>query len=121
MIDLSMCVPAVRINLDNGVYVFEKESATGKTRLGKLLEMISSDMPVDYVTYATKDRLLKVLSDPEKQLVLIDRYDLYSDIGTKEIREFGKRGIALVDMKYPKGIGGRYCTIKLSMDEVTVS
>lgn len=45
--------PAISINLDNGVYLFDNQSATGKTRLCRLLKSCQSyNEPVAAYTYS---------------------------------------------------------------------
>lgn len=100
MIDLSKYNPGALISLDNGVYFFPAESATGKTYLYNILQVLSSVEPVRGITYNTRDFLSQVLSDKTKKLVMVDRYDLYPDMCHEEIEEFGKHGIVLLDAKH---------------------
>lgn len=121
MMEFRDYTPAVTVSLENGLYVFDSESASGKTYLGLTLQRMSSREPVDYVTYSTRDRLEQLLENEKLRLLVIDRYDLYRHMCNKEIRQFGTRGVALVDLKsHNAPIGAKPCTISYSKGSITV-
>lgn len=91
------------INLDNGIYVFYGESATGKTRLAKLLRAYgNAGEPVNSYTYADKQTGLPistVLIPGKYRVIMIDRYDMYRGDGIDLMHECAKDTIILVDCK----------------------
>ncbi len=93
----------VNIDLENGIYVFNKEAATGKTRLLKLLsEKVSRPEIViytytDYLKGLTFDIAIQHKKNPK--LVLIDRYDMYNGKFGKTIAGLENKAIVLIDCK----------------------
>ena len=80
----------INILLDNGIYVFDAESATGKTWLCKQLKKLKAyGEPVDAVTY--NDLLagmrLENVVKPQNKVVMLDRYDMYREDGYELINE----------------------------------
>ena len=95
--------PIVTIHLENGVYLFDGNSATGKTRLMELLNRISdSTYCVLGYTYSDtrKIALCELLNKNHYEVVLVDRADMYL---TQEDLEFlikyAKEAIVMIDYK----------------------
>lgn len=114
----------ITVNLDNGLYVFDNESASGKSRLCALLKKYRVyGEPVAGYTYADFVNGLDigtVLRDGYK-LVLIDRYDMYLNHAIDRLEAFARSSIVLVDCKY--GFAGSdfdWCYIQMTSDTVEV-
>ena len=80
----------INILLDNGIYVFDAESAIGKTWLCKQLKKLKAyGETVDAVTY--NDLLagmrLENVVKPQNKVVRLDRYDMYREDGYELINE----------------------------------
>ena len=93
----------IAINLENGIYVFDNESATGKTRLCKLLKEYQAYGEA-VASYTYNDKLLghpisEVLNPSKFKVVILDRYDLYEGDGKELINECAKSMVILVDCK----------------------
>ncbi len=113
----------VSIQLDNGIYYFDEQSATGKTRLAKLFRDYAPDIPVS--SYSYDDLELEIPFDalvkPKQQkVVVIDRYDLYKGKFVQQIEEFSKYGIVLLDCKGDPGIPCELCFIDMKPDRIEV-
>lgn len=113
----------VIINLDNGVYYFDEESATGKTRLAKVFRGYTQDYPV--ASYSYDDLALKIPFDTlvkpgEQKVLVIDRYDIYKGTLTEQIKEFAKTGIVLIDCKGNPGVKCNLCFIEMTADTIEV-
>lgn len=107
----------VDVLLDNGVYIFNNMSSTGKTYLYNTISMYLGDKDINvfgltYTEYQKGLTLDKALKDKAK-LVVVDRYDMYKGEFDAEIEELGKTGIVLVDCKSPTELKAYHCTIKL--------
>ena len=115
----------IKINLPNGVYDFRAKSATGKTRLAKLLKDYAADgEPV--MSYSYNDKVNGVPFDsvvhPGKQkLLVLDRYDLYNGEFKEQIEEFAKTGVVLIDIKGPTSIDSELCYIEMTEDCIEVT
>ena len=88
----------VNIDLDAGLYCFEMESATGKTRLYKRLkELQIQGEPV--VSYSYNDYmygvdLVKLLEmHPNAKVIMLDRYDIFKGLYKDIIIEKSKISI----------------------------
>lgn len=87
--------PCVKINLDNGVYSFIGESATGKTYLAHLLMTYQHTLPEVCVLLKPTD----VVSDVVR-LLYVDRGNLPShSVLIQKALEFANRCIVLLDLK----------------------
>lgn len=79
MLQYSDASMSVTIDLDPGIYAFERESATGKTRLYKYLEQLSASgesvAVYNYTSYRTGAKI--VPSEPD--LLMVDRLDMFSN------------------------------------------
>lgn len=92
------------IDLKNGVWLMDFESATGKTFLFKSLRAIESGTDV-YYTFSYEDlvRCSPSLSEErisKCELAVFDRYDLYAPLGAELINRLGKVCPVLVDCKH---------------------
>ncbi len=122
MIDLSNYNPSVRVLLDAGIYVFPPKSASGKTFLYYTLKDIGSFERVTAYTYGDGRNLAELLTSGTLDLILLDRYDMYSGMCTDEIRAFSKHGVVLIACKsnWPR-LPMKMCSIDLTRDGVVIS
>lgn len=112
------------IDLDSGIYVFDPESATGKTRLCGLLhkyqaygEPVLSYTSDDYVIGLTISDLLKGKSC---KVLMLDRYDRYAGAFEKEINELAKTSIILIDCKGELHIDCDFKNCSIKMEEKSI-
>lgn len=118
--------PIVNIELENGIYVFDSESATGKTRLCKLLKNWKAyGEPVDAYTYNDflKGYALNSVLTPNNKVILLDRYDLYKNEGHELINMCASKSVVLIDCKTPflGGIDDKTCFIDMTEDKIEVT
>lgn len=116
----------IKICLDNGIYEFDNNSATGKTRLCKeLKELQKLNEPVIGYTYGDDKLgidLSKVIEIVKPKVVLLDRYDMYNNMFHDEMIEWAKDSIVLIDCKdfldidYDTG----WCDIEMSPEKIEV-
>lgn len=117
----------IKIELSNGVYIFNNESATGKTRLLKLLKQYRTvGEKVAGYTYSDKQAGLPPEScfrdNPE--VVMFDRYDMYKGYADKIIEKHCRDSIILIDLKCDQAIVplvDDWCTISLTDNAILVS
>lgn len=114
----------IDISLPNGDYQFVLDSSTGKTYLAnKLKEYRRLGKPVTAVSYVDFTENTMKLLDREYNVVLIDRYDLYSGKLDNIIAELGARTTVLVDfklgLKIPR-VKVNYCIIKFNLYKIEV-
>lgn len=98
-IDLRKYTPKIYISLEPGVYCFHDDSAAGKTYLSMLLRRLRKVERVDSITYVDDLIPCEFFDRSKRDLVMLDRYDLYFGQGEKEMWEFAKTGIVLVVCK----------------------
>ncbi len=95
--DPQLCV---RVNLEPGVYPFEAESATGKTRLYKYLESLSASglnvAAYNYTSYRTGARVTP--SRPE--LLIVDRLDMFCTDAFLRSLSVYTDAVILLDIKH---------------------
>lgn len=103
MYKLSGLTTDVEIDLDNGVYTFDGDSATGKTFLLKtLIEYLLDKKPVIGFTYTDFIKgisLDDIFSKKHYDVVMFDRYDMYFNQFEDLIEKLGKESIVLIDSK----------------------
>lgn len=96
----------IDIYLENGVYVFHKQSATGKTRLAKELRDLQA-YDRDVASYTYNDKLLGVdissCFQQQYKVILLDRYDMYNGDGADLIKAYEDKAIILLDCKDMRG------------------
>ncbi|MDO5406783.1 MAG: hypothetical protein Q4F28_05580 [Eubacteriales bacterium] len=117
----------ISIQLENGVYVFNKQPATGKTRLAKELRDIQAyDGDVSSYTYNDKllGRAISDCFDSRFKVILLDRYDMYNGYGAELIEKYADSSIILLDCKDVDGpkIGCDYdiCFIDMTSSHIEV-
>lgn len=123
--------PVVRINLSNGIYVFDCESATGKSYLAdRLRELRGIGEPVDSFSlpdvrkFGSPEAALSGVdfSMSELKVILLDRYSQYVGKFTDTINELKGTCIVLVDCKRMTGLAVTgHCNITLSASEIEVN
>lgn len=126
MFEITAYKPYIYINLENGIYLFDNMSATGKTRLCRLLKNCQAYRePVAAYTY--NDKLIglpieKVLEPGKYKVILLDRYDMYEGDGKELINECAKQSIILIDCKGKFTVTNEeeLCTISLEEDKIEV-
>lgn len=115
----------IRIQLNNGVYVFDSESATGKTYLWSMLRGLTSRNDIMCISYpeAKMIKSLYSIDDIENvRLVFLDRYDMYSPKYSHEIKQLASHCSILLDCKQCENYEGpvEYCTLKMTRDSLEV-
>ena len=117
----------IMINLENGIYVFDNESATGKTRLCKLLREYQA-YGEKVASYTYNDKLLgvpinEVLEPTKYKVIMLDRYDLYEGYGKEFINKCASDAIILVDCKDKFTVTNEedWCSIDLKPDRIEVN
>lgn len=113
-------------DVPNGVYVFDKESAIGKTRLAKLLhEYRVQGKPVASYTYddVVLGRDMKEIFDSKYKIICLDRYDLYNGEGKELIQSRKEDAIILIDCKQGTKIqcSKKTCYMEMTLDQIKVS
>ncbi|MCI9180605.1 MAG: hypothetical protein HFG50_11485 [Lachnospiraceae bacterium] len=118
----------INVNLDNGVYVFDNESATGKSRLYSLVKKYSAyGEPVAGYTFEDFCRGLDITAvlNPKKfALVVLDRLDMYSNRSILSLIEKSAHDcIILVDCKndFQVNIDYDWCYINMTANAIEVS
>ena len=117
---------AISIDLPNGVYEFNEDSATGKTRLCKELKELQrlGESVIGY-TYGD-DRLginlIEVFNKIHPKVLVLDRYDMYNGTFNNEIVKWSADTIILVDCKGDLQVDCEvdWCTIEMTADKIEV-
>ena len=126
MITLANNVPEIHIHLDNGLYLYNSESASGKTRLCKELKKLQQrDERVSGYTYEDYQLgipIITVLNPDKYDVVALDRYHMYNGVGAEHIVECAKQCIVLIDCKSDLKINTmyEYCFIEMRKDAIEV-
>lgn len=115
----------ITVNLDNGVYIFDNQSAAGKTRLCKLLKKYKvSGEPVASYTYDDKvlGLPLETVFSPENKLIMLDRYDMYKGDADNLIKKYCNKAIILIDLKNEYAISEMddWCIIEMTTDSINI-
>lgn len=117
----------INIDLENGLYTFNNMSATGKTRLYKVLKALQlAGEPV--AAYSFEDYKygvdLKAFLEKNRNkcVLLIDRYDMFDGMYRKEIAEYSDASIVLVDYKGKLSFTDNdgLCFIQMTSNSITV-
>lgn len=115
------------IDLENGIYLFDNESATGKTRLCKLLREYQV-YGEKVASYTFNDKLLgipihEILVPDKYKVIMLDRYDLYEGYGKELINVCAENTIILIDCKDKFTVTNEedLCSIKLEPSKIEVS
>lgn len=117
----------ILVDLEPNVYMFQRLSATGKSRLCKCLKKLCSyGEPVNAYTY--EDKLLgipieSVLVPNKYKVILLDRYDMYIGDGKDLINECRKNSVILIDCKseFYFADDDEMCSISMSADRIEVT
>lgn len=126
MVELIKYLPHIKVELENGVYVFDGDSSTGKTYLCNLLkEKCCYGEPV--TGYSYDDYLLNVdigtrLIPNKYKVIMLDRYDMFHGVGEDLIKACAKNAVVLIDSKTPLNFKVDYdsCGIELTKDLIRV-
>lgn len=116
--------PEINIELDNGIYVFSIESATGKTRLYKALKSV--EQHGDVVAYTYSDTItkldLKTLVNEKTRVIILDRYDMYFNKFSDVMEEYKDKAIVLIDCKVSDKIAfdHTYAEVVMEKNKLTV-
>ncbi len=117
----------ININLDNGIYVFDEKFATGKTRLCKVLkELRKLGEPVVGYTYGDDNlgiNLIDITNKVNPKVLMLDRYDMYNGTFNKELAEWSKNAVILIDCKgnFKTDIYIDWCIIKMKPGKIEVA
>lgn len=119
----------IYINLENGVYIFDDESATGKSRLCSLMKEYRGNGRLDIFGYTYIDRydisFEQVFNKGKTKVVLLDRYDMYLGEAAEWISKYKNDMVILIDCKGEfKDIDVEdwdYCYIKMTVNSIEVS
>lgn len=118
--------PHVKIELDNGVYVFDDYSSTGKTWLSNTLKELSTyGEPVNsysYRDYVNGVDITDVLNKKYK-VVMLDRYNLYNGYAKDMIKSLADSMVILLDCKgnIDSLVDVRDCDIDISENSIEVT
>lgn len=120
MFNLSKYNTKIKIDLENGLYLFENQSATGKSRLCSVLkEYCAYGEPTFGYTYS--DLLMGIdisfaLNSERFKVIMLDRYDMYHGLGADLILQCKLNSIVLVDCKGIFSITNEYDWCYIDMD-----
>lgn len=117
----------VTIDLPNGIYTFDGYSATGKTRLFRLLrDLQKQGEPIFTFTYDDKLlfglQLSEILGSNRFEIIMLDRYDMYKGDGFLELEQHRKSCVVLLDCKsaLPGDIEYEIALIETTKDSIEV-
>lgn len=97
---LKQYVPAIEIRISNpGIYLLAPLGADGKSYLCSLLHKLRDRERVDSHTYPAEFKPAELFDSEKRDLVMLDRYDMYAGQGTEELRRFAQSGIVLIASK----------------------
>lgn len=90
----------ITIQAEPGIYIFDGLSATGKTRLFKLLRLLAED-DTSIFTYTREDEQKGLLFEPKGKIkvVMMDRFDVLENQHEQQLMKLAKKAIVLVDCK----------------------
>ena len=127
MFELSKYSVEIKINLENGIYVFDDEPSTGKTRLCKLFkEYQAYGEPVIGYTYNDNrlcSPLVYLVNAVQPKVLLLDRYDMYNGAFSRYFEEWSERMIILIDCKWKlqSDVTADLCYINMTGNRISVS
>ena len=114
----------ININLENGIYQFYCESATGKTRLYDAIKSYQYEgynvTAYSYFNLQDGLDLEEVINRTHPQLLLIDRYDMFNDMYHEAILKVSKNCIVLIDSKDVLTFSDYYTTCEINMTPTTI-
>lgn len=99
----------ISINLDNGLYIMDLYSASGKTRLTNLIKLLEAyGEPVVGYTYndylENKYDFREYLDRKNPKVIILDRYDMYYEAYKDVLEKWRNKAIVLVDSKSGFGL-----------------
>lgn len=99
----------ITINLDNGLYIMDLYSASGKTRLTNLIKLLEAyGEPVVGYTYndylENKYDFREYLDRKNPKVIILDRYDMYYEAYKDVLEKWRNKAIVLVDSKSGFGL-----------------
>lgn len=115
------------IELEPGIYTFEMESSTGKTRLCKELKKLQAyGEPVIGYTYNDKlsgISLEDMLKRNKCKVLMLDRYDMYEGDYADIINSVADSTIVMVDCKGEFTVTNKDipCYISMTVDKIEVT
>lgn len=114
----------ISIELENAVYGIDTISATGKTRLCKLLKELEASTG-EVIGYTFNDERLGVnlrnqVSKLNPKVIMLDRLDMYPEEFMQDIQEWGKNAIVLLDYKGSANFNEDWCYIKMTSSSIEV-
>ena len=127
MFQLNKYNTKLTIALENGIYLFDNQSATGKSRLCSVLKEYGAyGEPVIGYTYADLRRGMDISLAliPEKyKVVMLDRYDMYCGAGKELIKQCAGSSIILIDCKGEFPVTNEYdwCYIEMKAHSIEVA
>lgn len=114
----------VSVNLDNGIYQFCCESSTGKTRLYNTVKKYQragyNAAAYSYTDFQDGLNFEDVINKVQPSLLVIDRYDMFSDKYQEDILKVAKDCIVLIDSKDVLTFNDYYTTCTIDMTPVTI-
>lgn len=124
VVSLTKYNPKVIVNLENGLYLFDNKSSTGKTRLFKCLRD-NQKYGESVASYSYDDYLLgvpieKVLVPNKYKVIMLDRYDMYNGTGKDLILSCSSNTIILLDCKKGLNFGVDYEICYLDMMDKSI-
>lgn len=127
MYQTSKYATEIDIQLNNGIYIINSDSAIGKTRLCKeLRKQQKYGEPVASYTY--DDRLLgmpieNILVPNKYKVIMLDRYDLYEGEGAEGILKCKDNTIILIDCKgeFTVSVDDEWCDINMTEAKIEVT
>lgn len=114
----------VNINLENGIYQFCCESATGKTRLYDIIKLYQRAR-YNVIAYSYTDLqdglcLGEVINRIHSKLLLIDRYGMFDDMYHENILKVSENCIVLIDSKNVLTFNDYYTTCEIIMTPTNI-
>lgn len=117
----------ITIDLPSGVYLFNGHSATGKTRLFRMLRDLQLGGESVF-TYTYDDKLLfhldlaQMLGNENLEIVMLDRYDMYLGDALREIRNCANNAVVLIDCKseFPGDFDYEIASIEMEKNNIEV-
>lgn len=114
----------VKIDLEPGIYVFDSDSATGKTLLVKMIKSLSDPRLVG-ISYG--DMVLGIQIEEiikrKPQLLILDRFDMYDECCTVFEQLRGQEIIVIADYKTQRKFWDfdDTCWVELKPDSLEVA
>lgn len=117
----------ISVNLDNGLYLFDNESAIGKSRLCSLLKKYRTyGEPVlsyPYDDFKIHLDIETIMCSSDIKLVVLDRYDMYRGYALEFLERYSERSIVLIDCKhnFRTSLDYDWCYVAMTANSIEVS